>query len=185
MEPQLFSCTPGGSIARGQRRLRRLLLGLVAVLLLAAVGAWLERRFWPGAIALLVALVPWTAWKMSGDRDVERLEVTADTLRVRMRRDRATLPLAGARARRLTGDEIAHLERLATLGGITASTGGFESHRLGELELFATDLRNAVLVESGSPPEVERWVVTPDEPESLVGMLGSPWRDSAPGAGCG
>ena len=159
-----LACTPGGAVARGRRRLRRLLLVLVAILLAAALGAWLERRFWPGAIALAVALFPWTAWKMSGDRDVLGLEIAGGVLRVRMRRDRAELPLAGARARRLTDDEIAHLERLATIGGVTAASGGFESHRLGEFELFASDLANAVLIESGE----ERWVVTPDEPERLL-----------------
>jgi hypothetical protein len=164
-----LACTPGGAAARGRRRLRRLLQVLVAILLAAALGAWLERRFWPGAIALVAALFPWTAWRMSGDRDVLGLEIDGGLLRVRMRRDRAELPLAGARARRLSADEIAHLERLATIGGVIAASGGFESHRLGELELFASDLANAVLIESGE----ERWVVTPDEPERLLAAAAS------------
>ncbi len=165
-----FPCTPGGAVARGRERLRRLLLALVAILCLAALYAWLERRFWPGALALVAAFVPWTAWRMSGDRDVVALEIARGALRVRLRRGRAELPLQEARARRLSADEIAHLERLATIGGVTASTGGFESHRLGELELFATDLRNAVLVESGE----ERWVVTPDDPDGLAAAVSGP-----------
>jgi hypothetical protein len=77
------------------------------------------------------------------------------------------VPLAGAVARRLDPAEVRDLERLATLGGVTAGSGGFESRRLGEIELYASDLRNAVLIESGE----ERLVVTPDEADRFVESL--------------
>jgi hypothetical protein len=92
------------------------------------------------------------------------LELSNDELRIRMRYRSELLPIAGARARRLTTPEILHLERLATLGGVTASHGGYESHLLGEIELYASDLKNAVFVET----EERRLIVTPDDPEGFL-----------------
>lgn len=92
------------------------------------------------------------------------LELADDEMRIRMRYRSELLSIAGARGRRLTGPEILHLERLATLGGITASHGGYESHLLGEIELYASDLANAVLVET----EERRLIVTPDDPEVFL-----------------
>jgi Bacterial PH domain len=120
-----------------------------------------------------VALVPWTAWRMSGDLDPFRLEIGGGWLGVQMRRRRERFNIAGiagAQGRRLTADEIAHLETLATSGGVAAGTGGFESHRLGEFDLYASDLAHAVLVDLGET----RLILTPDDPEGFLEALSSP-----------
>jgi Bacterial PH domain len=132
-----------------------------------AIATWIAGRFWPGLIALGVASVPWTAWRMSGDLDLFWLDLEDGWLTVQMRRRRERFPVSGASVRRLDPDEIAHLERLATTGGVTAGSGGFESHRLGEIDLYASDLGKAVLLDLGE----SRLVVTPDEPERFLAAL--------------
>ena len=176
MTERRFSCTAGGAILRGRARLRRLLLGLALVLVAAAVLFWLSLLirggglWWPGLFALLASSVPWMAWRMSGDLDLLWLAVGAGRLTIEMRRRRERFDLAGAAVRRLTAEEIGHLERLATNGGITAGTGGFESHLLGEFDLYASDLANAVLVDLGET----RPIVTPDDPEGFLEALSAP-----------
>lgn len=168
--PLRFPCTAGGVIARGRRRLAALLLGLTLLMIVVGALTWfVADRFWPGVIALLVALAPWTAWRMSGDLDPLWLELSIDggTLAVQMRRRRERFAVAGATARRLGPEEVAHLERLATTGGVAAGTGGFESHLLGEIDLYAADLGNAVLVDAGE----RRIVVTPDDPAGFLAAL--------------
>jgi len=165
-----FPCTPGGAILGGRRRLRALLLGLT--LLMLAVGALTltAGQIGPGLWALVVALVPWTAWRMSGDLDPFWLDLEDGRLAIQMRRRRERFAASGAQARRLEPDEIAHLESLTTTGGVTAGSGGFESHRLGEFDLYASDLAHAVLVDLGET----RLIVTPDDPEGFVQALRSP-----------
>lgn len=178
MSARRFTCTPGGAILRGQRRLRRLLIGLTLVMVAGALIFWLNlllrtsggASWWPGLFALLGAAVPWTAWRMSGDLDLLGLELDGGRLVIQMRRRRERFELGAAAARRLTAAEIAHLERLATNGGVTAGAGGFESHLLGELDLYASDLANSVLVDLGET----RLIVTPDDPEGFLGALSSP-----------
>lgn len=162
-----FLCSSGGAIGRGRRRLRWLLGGLACFLLAAAVGAMVAGRLAPGLIAIVATAVPLYAWRTASDHETLWLEIVDRQLDIRMRWRRRQVPLAGAAARQLDANEIRDLERLATLGGITAGSGGFESRRLGEIELYASDLRNAVLVEAGE----ERLVVTPDEAESFVAAL--------------
>ncbi|HEX5717772.1 MAG TPA: hypothetical protein VF179_16560 [Thermoanaerobaculia bacterium] len=157
MSARRFPCTPGGSVLRGRLRLRWLLVGLAILMIVVAV------------LALLVAGIPWTAWRMSGDLDVLWLDVGNGHLTIQMRRRRERFPLGGAEARRLTPGEIGHLERLATSGSVTAGTGGFDSQLLGELDLYASNFANAVLVDLGE----RRLVVTPDNPEGLLEALGS------------
>jgi len=56
---------------------------------------------------------------------------------------------------------------LITTAGFTLSTGGYESHRLGEFEMFATDLTNSLLLfyeETGV-------ILTPDDPDGLLERL--------------
>jgi hypothetical protein len=162
-----FPCAPGGAIRRGRRRLAALLLGL-SLLLVAVAGAagWSGRR-WPALLALAVALVPWTAWRMSGDLDPLWLALEGPWLVVQMRRRRERRELAGALARRLTPEETAHLERLATTGGVAAGSGGFDSRLLGEFDLAASDLAHAVLLDWGE----SRLIVTPDDPEAFLAAL--------------
>ncbi len=164
-----FPSTPAGSIVRGRSRLRYLLLGLTLLMVAVAVATWIADRFWPGLIALVVAFIPWTAWRMSGDLEVLWLDVDGSLLTIQMRRRRERFPLGGAEVRRLTPGEIEHLERLATSGGVTAGTGGFDSRLLGEIDLYASNFANSVLVDLGE----NRLVVTPDNPEGLLEALGS------------
>lgn len=165
-----FPCTPGGAVLRGRRRLTTLLVGLAGLMVVVAGLTWIAGRFWPGLLAFLVALIPWTAWRMSGDLDPFWLDLEGGWLAVQMRRRRERFAVAGAEARRLTPEEIAHLETLTTSGGVSAGTGGFESHRLGEFDLYASDLARAVLVDLGET----RLIVTPDDPEGFLQALGTP-----------
>ncbi|MEZ5332129.1 MAG: PH domain-containing protein [Thermoanaerobaculia bacterium] len=167
--PTRFPCTVGGAIAEGRRRLAWLLWALTLVML--AVAAWMawERRVFPALLCLIVAGVAWTSWRMSGDLDPLWIEIDEESLSLQLRRKRLASPLLAPAARRLTADEIAYVTRLASrAAGIVAGTGGFDSQRLGEFNLYASDLARAVLVETGE----SRWVVTPDDPDALVAALG-------------
>ncbi len=173
MASRRFPCTAGGAIARGRRRLRWLLWGLTGLMLASTVAVWGSGRVLAGLVPLAVAAVPWTAWRMSGDLDVLFLELEGARLTVRTRRRRFDFDLgdpAGARARPLDAEERAHLERLASTAGLTAGSGGFDSRRLGEFELHASDLANAVLIESGDL----RLVLTPDSPAEFCAALRTP-----------
>lgn len=168
MTPVRFPCSPGGVILRGRRRLKLLLLGLAGLMLVvAALTWWVAHRGWPALLAFLVALIPWTAWRMSGDLDPLWLDLEDGSLVVQMRRRRERFAVSGAEAWRLTPEEVAHLETLTTAGGVAAGTGGFESHRLGEFDLYATNLQNAVVVDLGET----RLIVTPDDPGGFLEAL--------------
>lgn len=167
MTAQRFPCSAGGAILRGRLRLRQLLVGLTVFMMVVGIATIAAGRLFPGIFALLVALVPWTAWRMSGDLDPLWLELSKGALIVQMRRRHERFPIAGAEARRLTAEEVESLERLATSGGLVAGTGGFESRLLGELDLYASDFANSVLVEAGDL----RMVVTPDDPEGFLAAL--------------
>lgn len=169
MSARRFPCTPGGAVLRGRLRLRRLLVGLTILMIVVAVLTWIAGQRWPAVFALLVAGIPWTAWRMSGDLDSLWLEVGNGYLAIQMRRRRERFPLGGAEARRLTPEEIEHLERLATSGGVTAGTGGFDSRLLGEVDLYASNFANSLLVDLGE----SRLVVTPDNPDAFLEALGS------------
>lgn len=166
-----FLCTPGGSIARGRRHLRLLLLGLALILLLAGGFAWATGRHWPAFLAWVLALVPWTAWRMSGDLEPVWLDLSSGegrgTLLVQMRRRHERFPVEGIAARPLDAKEIAHVEGLATAGGMVAGSGGFDSRLLGEFDLYASNLAHAVLLDLGE----SRLVVTPDDPEAFLAAL--------------
>lgn len=134
-----------------------------------AVATLASGRPGPALLAAAVAGVLWLAWRMSGDLDLLWLELDDDhflTLQLRRRRER--FDVAGATARRLGREEIAHLEGLASSAGVVAASGGFDSHRLGEVSLYASDLDHAVLIDAGEA----RLVVTPDDPEALLAAVG-------------
>jgi hypothetical protein len=162
-----FPCSPGGAVLRGRRKLRALLVGLTLLMMAVAVAAWVAGRLWPGLLALAVAFIPWTAWRMSGDLDPLWLDLEDGWLTVQMRTRRERFAVSGAPARRLTPEETAHVEGLATTGGVAAGSGGFESHRLGEIDLYASDYSHAVLIDLGE----SRLNVTPDDPDGFLAAL--------------
>lgn len=164
-----FSCTPAGAIARGRRRLAAILVGLALFMAAVATIAWIAGRRMGSVLAVAVAGLAWTSWRMSGDLDPLWLEVEPERLIVQLRRKRLVVPLLAPRARLLTAEEIRHLERLASRGPLVAGTGGFDSHVLGEFNLYASNLEHPVLVDSGE----SRLVLTPDDAPGFVARLGS------------
>ena len=166
-EAQLFRCSPGGRVAAGRRRLKGLLAAVGLLMLLVAGMTLWGGRVVPGLIAGLIGVVALFILRMSGDLEPLVLEVTPELLTVQTRRRWLRVPLPPVAARRLRPDEIAHIEGLAAAGGVVAGSGGFDSHRLGEFDLYASDLANAVLVES----DEIRVVVTPDRTDEFLDCL--------------
>ena len=166
-EPALFRCSPGGAIAGGRRRLKGLLAAVALLMAMVAVATYLADRTVPALLAAALATGALFILRMSGDLEPLQLEVAPELLTVQTRRRWLRLPLPALAARRLRPDEIAHVARLATAGGVVAGSGGFDSHRLGEFDLYASDLANAVLVEG----DEIRVVVTPDEPDEFLAHL--------------
>ena len=162
-----FPCSLGGSIAVSRRRFKVLMTGLGVLMLIVAVTVLLDGRVVAALLAFAVALVSRLAWRMSGELTPVQLETEPGNLTVRTQRRTIEIPLAGASARVLTADEIAHLERLAAAGGFVVSTGGFDSHLLGEFDLYASHLDQAVLVEARD----HRLVLTPDDPSRFLAAL--------------
>jgi hypothetical protein len=169
-ETSRFPCTLGGTIAASRRRFKVLMLGMGILMLAVAVVVFLDGRVVAALLALVVALVSRLAWRMSGDLTPVRLEVGPGSLTVRTRSRGVDIPLEGASARALTADELAHLERLASAGGFVVSCGGFDSHLLGEFDLYASDLSHGVLVEGID----HRVVLTPDDPLRFLEVLDTP-----------
>ena len=176
-----FPCTPGGTIAGGRNRLRLLLTGLAFAMTIFAMLIWMRGAVLPGFLALGAAGMAGLAWRMASDLELRRILLTDEELDIRLRWGRVRLPVADLRARLLTPQEIEHLERLVSVGLFSASTGGFDSQRLGEFDLYATDLQHSVLLES--PPGLDadgelvrepvRAIVTPDEPDRFLAALSS------------
>ncbi len=165
-ERLFFECSRAGAIGAGRQRLGGLFFGLALAMLAATGWSWWTGHLLAGFLCLTVTLVVWTAWSLTANLDELRLEIDpgGGLLRVHTRSQAIEIPLADASGRRLDPDESDHLASLATLGGITLPTGGFESHRLGEFQLYASDLSNALLLEAGE----ERIILTPDEPEAFL-----------------
>ena len=176
MEPMVFRCTPGGAVAAGRRRVRRLLLGAALLMLVIGVTVLVGGRWGPALLCAGAAFLSFFAWRMSGDLDPLWLTLGPGELTVQMRRQRASVVLRNASARRLTPEEGAHLASLSSAAGVTFASASYESVLLGSFDLHATDLAHAVLVETDVPeeereidePDRRRWIVTPDEPESFL-----------------
>lgn len=162
-----FDCTPDGAIVAGQRRLARVFALLELALLLAMGFAFLTGQAFAGAIALLLALGVFVIYRMSRELDPTQLVVEHRVLAIFMRHALRRLPLENATIRRLTEDEIEHLANLASTGGFVAGAGGFDSHLLGEFDLYASRLENSVLLETADG----RVVVTPDRPEAFAAAI--------------
>lgn len=175
-----FSSTPGGTIAIGLRRLSRLFAILALLMILAAVVSWLSGPLFPGLLALAVAALVGVAWRMSNDLRPRKLHLELGQLVIQTPRQLIEVPIENAKIRPLTADEIAHLEGLASAGGIVAGSGGFDSRRLGEFDLYASDLRHALFIQGLGA----RLVVTPDQPAEFTRafeqMAASPLLQSSP-----
>ena len=164
VESVRYACTTGGEVAIGIRRLGLLMSVLAVAMVLAALGCWATGRLMPGVIALAVAGVVGLAWRMSNDLRPRQLHLEPGLMQIETPRQLIEVSIEGARARRLEPDEIAHLESLASAGGFVAGSGGFDSRRLGEFDLYASDFAQALLIEGPDG----RFVVTPDQvPEFL------------------
>jgi hypothetical protein len=162
-----FACTAAGVIAGGRRILARLLLSVAAAMVVIGVAVWVADRKLPALLCLVVAFALWTIWRMSGDLDLQWLDLAPDALTLQLRRQRLRLPLLAPTARPLDAAERDHVARLASHGPLVAGTGGFDSHLLGEFNLYATDLDRAILVDTGDG----RVVVTPDDPAAFLRAL--------------
>ena len=162
-----FPCSPEPARRAGRRRLAIVLALLAATALAAAVFAWTRDRTWPAILAAIAAWAPLFAWRMSGDLDPVELWLDNGRLTIRTRRHLIRRPFAGATARRLRHEEVSHLRRLTSSAGFLTSAGGFDSHLLGEFDLYASDLDHALLVEIGD----ERLIVTPDDPRAFLEAL--------------
>lgn len=166
-ESRTFACSRDGAIAAGQRRLARVFALLGAALVLAAAFAFATGQILAGLIALLLAFAVFVIHRMSRELDPTELVIEGNTLTIFMRHALRRLPLEGSTVRRLTQAEIEHLSKLASSGGFVASAGGFDSHLLGEFDLYASRIENAVLLET----EDGRVVVTPDQPETFSAAI--------------
>jgi hypothetical protein len=166
---QRFTCSRGGTVGHSRQRLRSFLLMLALVTFAVALVAAIVDRWVPSLLAVAAGLLALFARRMSTDLDPLWIDLEGTELRIQMRRQHQLVSLVDTTLRRLDATEIAHLATLATTAGITAGTGGFESHLLGELDLYATRLENAVLIEH----EENATVVTPDDPEAFLVAAGA------------
>jgi hypothetical protein len=140
---------------------------LALVMAVATVAMVLASRWVPALLAAGVGLVVGMAWRMSRELRLQWLEISKGRLTVQTASVRFELPLEGATVRALENEEIAHIRRLASTAGLVAGVGGFDSHLLGEFDLYATDLEHALLIDSGE----DRLVVTPDNPEEFLAAI--------------
>jgi hypothetical protein len=163
---QQFPCSNRGAVLHGRQRLRKFLLLLALLCFAVGIAAWFARAV-PALLAIGAGALALYARRMSADLDPLWLEIEGARLAVQMRRQRHPLDLAGVSARRLSSDEIEHITRLATTASVTAGTGGFDSHLLGEIDLYATDLDHAVLLQH----EETATVVTPDDPAAFLAAV--------------
>jgi len=166
LQESRFSCTPSGVIASSRRRFSYFLLLLALAMVVATVAMILAGRFVPAVLAAGVGLVVGMAWTMSRELSLQWLEISQNHLTVQTATVRFEVPLEGAATRALEREEIDHISRLASTAGLVAGVGGFDSHLLGEFDLYATDLENAVLIDCGE----ERFVVTPDNPKEFLAV---------------
>jgi hypothetical protein len=178
-EPVEFTSTPGGTVALGIRRLSRLFGSLILLMVLAALAAWISGRLVPSLLALSVVALIGLTWRMSNDLRPRKLSLEPGRLVIETPRQLIEVPIEGATIRPLSESEIAHLEGLASAGGVVAGSGGFDSRHLGEFDLYASNLSHALFIQGLEA----RMVVTPDEPvgftETFERMAASPLLQSS------
>lgn len=146
---------------------------------MVALGIWMfvSERYGAGILCIGSAALAFYGLRMSADLDPLWIEIEENAVAIQLRSRRDRLTLTNASARRLSDDEVLHLEGLTSTAGLVFASASFESHRLGACNLFATNLDNAVLLEADNPEAGDgdedrlRWIVTPDEPDSFVMAL--------------
>ncbi len=163
-----FPSTSGGQVAAGRRRLQLLLLGPAFLMFGLAIYSWVRGSIFPGVLCLVVGLVPVIAWRMANKLEPIYFEVQGDRLEVRLRWQLFHLDLVGARARVLSDEELRHLEQLVSIGSMVSTSGSYDSHQLGEFDLYASNIDHAILLET----EEERLILTPDDPHGMVDAVG-------------
>lgn len=159
-----FACTPGGTVAAGSRRLSRLFTILALLMIAAAIASWLSGPIFPGLLAAAVAALVGLAWRMSNDLRPRKLILKPGRLLIQTPRQLIEVPIEDAKIRPLDEEEIRHLEGLASVGGVVAGSGGFDSRQLGEFDLYASDLGHALFIQGLGA----RLVVTPDQREKFI-----------------
>lgn len=159
-----FPCTTAGAVLAGRRKLRLILLLPAWIMIAATVAAWVTGQVFGGLLSLFGAVVLYALWRMANRHEPIYLEVDGGRLRFRLRWQLFEVDVDSAACRRLTAPEKAHLERLVDVGGLVATSGGYDSHQLGEFDLYASNLDHAVLLET----QEARFVVTPDDPDAFV-----------------
>ena len=162
-----FSCTPAGVIAASRRRFSAFLLALVLIMTVATAAMLVAGRFVPALLAAGVGLVIAMAWRMSLELSPQWMEIAQGQLTVQTASVRFVVPLEGAVARQLQREEKDHIRKLASTAGLVAGVGGFDSHVIGEFDLYATDLEKAVLVDSIE----DRFIVSPDNPTAFLAAI--------------
>ncbi len=162
-----FSCTAEGVVAASRRRLGFVFAALGGVLVAGVLFAILTRQLFAGSLALFLALGVFVIHRMSRELEPTELDVKAGSVSIFMRHALRRLPLEDAVVRRLEPHEIDHLAGLTSTGGFVAGAGGFDSHILGEFDLYASRLENAVLLETTDG----RAIVTPDQPDEFVAAV--------------
>jgi hypothetical protein len=133
-----------------------------------AVFPLAEGKWVPGVLALVLAFAPQFALRLFLDAEPREIVLAGQSLRLRLDSGATEIfDLPGSMARRLELDEIEHLSSLAERGGLVLGTGSFDSRVFGEVDLYATDLRNAVLLKR----EQTAWIVTPDAPDAFLAAI--------------
>ncbi len=161
-----FACSPGGEVEADRRKLQRG-LGLLTLVVVTVAAVLVVQGVYGSAVLLtLVALLTIYAARMARDLDLMWIDLNDDSLALQLRRRRLLRPVP-ITARQLTEEETQHLRQLTRWSGFQVATGGYDSHLLGEIEAYTSNLERPVLLQL---PE-EALVVTPDEPEGLVAAV--------------
>lgn len=138
-------------------------LGLFLLADVPALVAW--------GVALMSVLILGVTWALAP----RAYEVDGHALVVHRGLGRISLPLAEIRACRVDPTAMDRSWRLMGSGGLFGFFGLFRNARLGTYRAWATDPKQAVVIESAGKP----WVLTPAEPASLARRLDEAMRSAS------
>jgi hypothetical protein len=130
-------------------------LGLFVVGEVPTLAAW--------GVALMSVLILGITWALAP----RAYEVDGHALVVHRGLGRVSLPLGEIRACRVDPSAMDRSWRLMGSGGLFGFFGLFRNARLGTYRAFATDPKQAVVIEAVGKP----WVLTPAEPASFARKL--------------